>query len=58
MFGSSNRTIIQTQTSKTTQKWVTNGAQNQASTMAIPVLDEWGEQWGEQKRSNNMELVI
>ncbi len=23
MFGSSNRTIIQTQTSKTTQKWVT-----------------------------------
>ncbi len=36
MFGSSNRTIIQTQTSKTTQKmgyW----AQNQASAMAISV---------------------
>ncbi len=48
-FGSSNSTIIQTQTSKTTQK-----AQNQASAMAIPVL--WPEpcrkwvRWTEEKK--------
>ncbi len=52
MFGSSNRTIIQTQTSKITQMghWV----QNQASAMAIPVL--WPEpcrkwvRWTEEKK--------
>ncbi len=37
MLGSSNHTIIQTQTSKTTQK-MGHCSQNQASAMAIPVL--------------------
>ncbi len=48
MFGSSNRTIIQTQTSKTTQKWVTEHKTKlllwpfQSSDLN-PVEDEWGE---------------
>ncbi len=48
MFGSSNRTIIQTQTSKTTQKWVTEHKTKlllrpfQSSDLN-PVEHEWGE---------------
>ncbi len=52
MFGSSNRTIIQTQTSKTTQKWVTE--HKTKLLLAIPVL--WPEpcrkwvRWTEEKK--------
>ncbi len=52
MFGSSNRTIIQTQTSKTTQKWVTG--HKSKLLLVIPVL--WPEtcrrwvRWTEEKK--------
>ncbi len=48
MFGSSNRTLIQTQTSKTTQKWVTEHKTKlliwplQSSDLK-PVENEWVE---------------
>ncbi len=54
MFGSSNRTIIQTQTSETTK--MGHWAQNQASAMTIPVL--WPEpcrkwvRWTEEKHQH------
>ncbi len=57
MFGSSNHKIIQTQTSKTTQKWVTDQKTKlllQSSDLN-PVENEWSElkrQWNwESKRS-------
>ncbi len=56
MFGSSNQTIIQTQTSKTTQKWVTEHKTKlllQSSDLN-PVENEWGEL----KRRTVMELWI
>ncbi len=52
MFGSSNRTIIQTQTSKTKQKWVPGPFQ---SSDLNPVENEWGEL---KRRSTVMELGI
>ncbi len=60
MFGSSNRTIIQIQTSKTTQKWVTGHKTKLLlwpfpSSDLNPVENEWGEL---KRRSTNMELWI
>ncbi len=60
MFGYSNHAIIQTQTSKTTQKWVTEHKTKlllwpfQSSDL-IPVEDEWGEL---KRSTTNMELWI
>ncbi len=60
MFGSSNRTIIQTQTSKTTQKWVTEHKTKLLlwpfpSSDLNPIENEWGEL---KRRSTVMELWI
>ncbi len=41
MFGSSNRTITQKQTLKTTQKWVTGLLPFESSDLN-PVINEWG----------------
>ncbi len=60
MFGSFNRTIIKTQTSKTTQKMVTGHKTKlllwpfQSSDLN-PVENKWSEL---KKRSTNMELGI
>ncbi len=59
MFGSSNRTIIQTQTSKTTQKWVTLHKTKLLwpfkSSELNPVENDWDEP---RRRSTVMELWI
>ncbi len=55
MFGSSNRTIIQTQTSKTTQKWVT---EHKSKLLLWPFLtsdlNPVEDEWGELKRRNTV----
>ncbi len=57
MFGSSNHKIIQTQTSKTTQTWVTD--QKTKLLLQSSDLNPRENEWGELKsRSTYMELGI
>ncbi len=50
MFGSSNRTIIQTQTPETTQKWVTEHKTKLLLAIQSSDLNPVETEWGELKR--------
>ncbi len=63
MFGSFNPTIIQTQTSKTTQKWVTEHKTKlllwlfQSSDLN-PMENEWGERKRRSRESKGTEVIL